>query len=385
MKTILLNDSHSLSLLKAATQSGHIELFKPTTKSEIRQMAATIDCIRSSKLEEAALTYSLLADDVFLDGSNIGWNVYEDVDAEETFTFHHLIGKMSPEAESFVKLTDSSRNFLPVITKLQNPEHTALTLATLEPMIWRSFVRRGSNFSRGELRAALDIIALYPELLPLYGADREAEFDQLVVEGLHTILPELSRRRDVQKRLNWLCSLTIVKGSVAANEVTEAERLNALYPIENLEFGSDRRGFRHDRFREIQSEQLIAATRVFLREVRYWPVLQGFDEVIKLRGEPDFKTFREHMRAWTDAITHGDATAEAKLRKEIACVNASLAKAAKCTEIGGVLTYVGLPLIIIDALTQLPIGSSLSVFGFALQAYSDWVKSANHWMIIGRL
>jgi hypothetical protein len=166
--------------------------------------------------------------------------------------------------------------------------------------------------------------------------------------------------------------------------MAEVERLNALYPIDNLSFGSDRRGVRNDRFGEIQTEQLIAATRVFLREVRYWPVLQGFNEVIKLRGDPDFKAFREHMRAWTGAIARGDVETEAKLRKEIGLINASMARAAKCTDIGGVLTYIGLPLIVVDALTQLPIGTSLSIFGFALQTYSDWVKTANRWMIIGR-
>jgi hypothetical protein len=93
------------------------------------------------------LTYSLLADEVFLDGSNIGWDVYEDTNAEETFNFHPLIQTMSDETASFVKVTDSSRNFLPIITKLQNPERGALTIATLEPMIWRSFARRGANLS----------------------------------------------------------------------------------------------------------------------------------------------------------------------------------------------------------------------------------------------
>ena len=250
-------------------------------------MEDTTARIQDSKLEEAALTYALLADEVFLDGSGFGWNVFEDTESEEAFNFHHLIGNMSDEVASFVKLTDSSRNFLPVITKLQDPDNAARTMATLEPMIWRSFDRRPTNLSRGELRTALDIIALEPRLVQLIGAEREAEFNDLVVDALHRILPMQAGLEKLQMRANWLCSLTIIKGSVAANEMAEAERLNALYPIDNMSFGSERSAVRKNRFGQVRSEELIAAARVFLKEVRYWPVLQGFDEVVKLRGNPD--------------------------------------------------------------------------------------------------
>jgi len=46
--------------------------------------------------------------------------------------------------------------------------------------------------------------------------------------------------------------------------------------------------------------------------------------------------------------------------------------------------YLGLPLMILDALTFSAVGSSMTVTGFGLQAYADWVKSKTRWLIVGK-
>jgi hypothetical protein len=90
------------------------------------------------------------------------------------------------------------------------------------------------------------------------------------------------------------------------------------------------------------------------------------------------------MRRWTAALVLGDTKEEAAVRKDIELVNKSLARATRCATIGGLVTYIGLPLMIVDMFLGPVFGTPLTITGFGLQAYSDWVKKANHWMIIGR-
>jgi hypothetical protein len=178
--------------------------------------------------------------------------------------------------------------------------------------------------------------------------------------------------------------MTIVKGRVAAQQMLKVEQLNAVFPIDHLSFGRDRYPDRTKRFGQFKSEELIAAARLFLQEVRYWPLLRDFNDVLRMRQHRDFKTFRDYMRQWTAALILGDVKEEARIRKEIQSVNKALSRATKCADIGGLITYVGLPLMIIDMFLGPVFGTPLTVAGFGLQTYSDWVKRTNRWMVIGR-
>lgn len=388
--TILLNDTHTLALMKAASRAGHLKLMTPTTESEKRQLKAVESEIAASPLEQAALTYCLLADNVHMDGSGIGWRIFEnteddaDIEDEKTFRSSPLIQETSRDFDAFVGTTDSSRNFLTVHKALTQGNEAANAIATLEPLIWRSFHRRGANVSRAELRFVLDVILLEPRLLGLQMSGEQSDFEGVAMETISRLLPPKARERHLVERLSALCSIAITKGSVAANQMAEVERLDAAYPVDNLSLGGDRTSARKSHFRQFESEELVAATGLFLSEVRCWPVLTDFNEVLRLRMHQDFKTFRDNMRRWTSAILRGDLKEEATLRKDIEAANLALSRVTNCTKIGGLLTYIGLPLTIVDMLAGAVFGTPLTVAGFGLQAYSDWVKKKNRWIMIGR-
>jgi hypothetical protein len=387
-QAILLDYTFAVPLLKTALLCGHIKLRTPETKSEKVQIDQIDTFIRRSRANEAALTYCLLADKVYLDSSIASSMVFEDLEADcGESPWHPVISQTSEDFASLAEITDSNLNaqhFLALDATFQDVNAAARIIASLEPMIWRSF-RRGRtyyNVSREELRCALDLISLEPTLIAL---NRKAEANQsrdLVAKICRNL--RITSDTDVIGKLAAVIYVTIIKGRVAAQQMLEVERLNAVFPIDRLSFGRNRYGERTKRFGQFKSQELIAATRLFLKEVRSWPILEDFDDVLRLRQNRDFKTFRDHMRRWTAALVLGDTKEEAAVRKDIELVNKSLARATRCATIGGLVTYIGLPLMIVDMFLGPVFGTPLTITGFGLQAYSDWVKKANHWMIIGR-
>jgi hypothetical protein len=384
--TILLSHKLAVSVVKGALSTGHMKLQTPQTASGNEELKKTVRFIRTSRSDAAAFTYCLLAEEIYLDGMfHGGWDMCESIgDDVESVRLTPLVQNVSDEFNSFIRFTNSGsvRNFLSVQHSFKDTSAAANMINELEPLIWRSFTRRSDNgVSRPELRSVLDILVLEPDLIRLHSVLGSTAFKRQFSLRCHTFgITEPG----VVKRLEAICWVAITKGEVAANQMLEVERLDALFPVDHLSYGRNRSPDRRTSFGLCKSEELIAATRLFLKEIQYWPVLKDFEDVLRLKQHQDFRVFRDHLRQWTRAIVSGDIRGEAAARKEIEAANKSLSRAATCTKIGGLATYIGLPLTIVDMFIGPVFGTPLTVAGFGMQAYADWVKKANRWMIIGR-
>lgn len=392
-ESVLLNDKHTLALLKAAVLAGDIKLIEPATADEKRQIDWVQKRINQSRLQDASLIYCLLAERVYLDGSNIGWDVFEETtnegmeSSESNMKSRFLLEKVSPDFRNFIEPTNSGLNFLAVEKRdrTSNPQEIANRIATLEPLIWRAFKPRDATINREELRLALDLLMFAPKLVGVHRSSENLDsFDRAVLEAASKKWPHIRLTKDQQQRLCGIMYVGITKASVATNQIAEAERLNAVYPIDNLTFGRNRYPRDMSRLKEVRAEDTVAAAKIFLKEIKFWPVVNGFADVIRLRQDRDFATFRDNFQLWVSTIVAGDSATEVKLRKDIQKANESLSKAKTCSKIGGIFTYLGLPLLFLDMFVAPVFGTPLTVAGFGLQSYSDWIKKKHRWTIIGR-
>ncbi len=385
-----MNDTFTLSILKAALAAGHIALINAETASEEQQLTDLRTAIHRSRSQSNALLFSLLADEVYLDGVNIGWHIFEDLNNEDDSTSRIAIKSATPEFQSFVKLTDSGPNYWRSGLVHADSKEVANRLAGLEPLIWRSVSRRTKRsdrlMTRDELRHALDTLVRRPELIDM---EREMvdgqQFDAFAREAFRQIRGQNAPTIELANGIGALCRVTITKGFVASNAVHEATIRRAIYPVNGLTFGRNRRRADISKpFGTHDSDEVIAAARLFLEEIEYWPIAQDFLDVLRIRCDRHFVTFRDSIRNWVSALLNGDTSEEQRLRREIAKANKSMRRATTCSRIGGIFTYLGRPLIILDALTIPAFGTPVTVAGFGLQAYADWLKSKTRWLIVGK-
>jgi len=268
-KSVLFNDTFALSILKAALAAGHIALIKPQTESEEQQLADIRKAINRSRSQSNALLFSLLADEVYLDGVNIDWKISEDVNNADDYTARVAMSA-TPEFQSFVKLTDSGPNYWRSGLAHADSEEVANRLGGLEPLIWQSLSRRKAVdrlMTRDELRHALDTLVLNPELIDMKRqmADTQ-QFDTTACETFREIRGINEPADDPASRIGALCRLTITKGFVASNAIHEATIRQAIYPVNRLTFGRNRRPELPRPFATHNSDDVIAAARLFLEE-----------------------------------------------------------------------------------------------------------------------
>jgi len=376
-ESVLLDGTLARGLLKNAIRSGHISLARPETEVERQQIDQVVGDINRSRSEASALSYCLLADSVYLDPP-FSLDLFADLqDEPDGIRSRPLLQAVAPELSSFLQATDSianntSRSYSWAPQKLAN------MYSAVEPLIWKSYKKAG--IARSTLRLALDVLVLSPELI---STRTEPEFESGVVSRAQELI---GRGLSIEqgKYLGSVAYVAITKGLVAVNKLLEAERRNAVYPVPALVIGTHHANRVPLHFRACRSELLVAATRVFLDEIEYWPVLRNIEDLLKIRSARAFVQFRDALRRWVDAALRGDDAAQLALRMDIKKANAALRRSATCAKIGRWFTYLGLPLIALDALTLPVFGTPLTVAGFGLQAFADAQQLKGQWLIVGK-
>lgn len=382
--SVLLDYKFGPSLLKSALLTGDITLIKPASEDEHEQLKAITERINRSKLQEPALTFALLADTVYIDTANLLWDIFFDSSPEsDDSSSRPFIEASTAEFSSLVNQTDSAYNFVRTRAYDADPRERANLYASLEPLIWRSFKKSGFKLSRNALRNILDLIVLEPDLIKKNIWGDSKEFADVVRIAAQQKWPHIKLSREQKTYIGDLVSLAITKGQVAANAMEEAQRLNAIYPVKGLSFGQNRYHKDNQHVLMGNSEDIVVAARIFLDEIKYWPKLNNFSDVLRLREHKHFVEFRDILRQWVKAVMEGDKGAEAKLRHEIQRANSALSTSVKCVNAGRFFTYLGLPLLILDVIFAPIFGTPITVTGFALQAFSDWKKRQHRWLIVG--
>ena len=385
-KSVLLETDLALGLLKSAIRSGHVALARPETgveKSQIDDVARQID---RSRTEQQALTYCLLGDRVYMDG--VCWSIFRNLDIDdnpEAIASRPLLESLAPELREFVNTTDSgSNNFL---TSYQKPDQELANMfSAAEPLIWKSF--RKAGIERKTLRFALDLFVLAPELMSVWNnsSSRFGASSRFREAVLAVAEEQIGRNLsgDEGTHLAAVAGIAITKGFVAVNKVIEAQERNAIYPVVGLTTGRDRIHDIPAYFKAHRSSDLIAATKVFLDEIEYWPVIRDIDDLLRIRSVDGFLQFRNTLRRWVDAAVCGDNSRQLAIRHDIKKANAALRRSATCAKIGRWFTYLGLPIAALDALTLPIFGASLTVAGFGLQALGDALHRKGRWIIVGK-
>lgn len=130
------------------------------------------------------------------------------------------------------------------------------------------------------------------------------------------------------------------------------------------------------------SENHFGVYRILLEEVEYIPRLNTVEDVLELRQDKRIEDFRNVISEWSIAIMEGNRKEE-NIRREIRKANKELKHYPKHVKISGWATYISVPLVIVDILTQIPIASVLSLVSGIYNFKSNRAKKKNNWLLIG--
>lgn len=382
---VFLTGRLARSFLKSAVKTGHIKLISPQTKNEVDDLKYLKMILNRSRLERVALYYALLFERVIID---IGaWGACSQVwKSDDPHSCRSAIETTSEDFTQFVQITDAISKQISRWYDMNETEKVNM-YALCEPLIWNSWKRFGSErINRQVLRDVLDFFVLSPEIPRIIHNIKYPYPKNL--SKLRAMLEPFSFKynldADAISFFLSTISVTYIKGAVAAEQVLEAQTYGAVYPVYGLTFGRNRLGVQQGQLRTIKHENLVGSIRLFLKEIEYFPILRNLDDVLRLKEHKDFVTFRTMLNRWIEAFTKGDSVEEQKIRKEIRSANHALRRSAQCESIGQFFVYLAIPLVAIDAIIGPFLGTPLSLAGFGIQAYSDWLKSKNRWLIIGR-
>lgn len=124
------------------------------------------------------------------------------------------------------------------------------------------------------------------------------------------------------------------------------------------------------------------AVGIWLKEVEVQPRIGSIDDVLRLRENKFFADFRQIVLRWADLVSTGEAREEEKVRKDIAKASSELKRLSQWKKVGGLITYVSLPLDVAILISGLPIVTS--PIGLAVQGYVDVKSKPYQWLMFGQ-
>ena len=126
------------------------------------------------------------------------------------------------------------------------------------------------------------------------------------------------------------------------------------------------------------------AYRIYLEEAEVLPRVRSLADVVRLQADPRLRPWRETMHQWWLSLRSGDQNAEHNLRAEITKANRDLRKLDHWRKIGGIVTYVSLPIAVASALTGFPGGLVMAPLGVGMRVYSEVQQRRHRWLMLGR-
>ena len=383
-ESVFLDGHLARAFYKSALQTSTISLISPESESEKQQLSDILRDINRSRMVNTVLAYCLLGERVYIDPPPLGNTVFFNLgDIDKAHINRNFIETWSPELSEFIEPTKSHLNYLYSGAHDTNSRERANLIASMEPLIWKSFRDTDVNFYRDDLRKCLDLLLANPSLINLRkNPDLKDFFDDEVANTANLLWPEKALSQSDIRFFAAMLYLTMTKGNVAANHVFEAQKRNALYPVHNLSLGRTRYRKNAQPFPGVSSEDITAAVGIFLDEIEWWPKLDNITQVIRLRNHSQFKEFRSILTEWADAVTRGDNKQQQKIRNDIRRANRALRRVIPCHKCGRFLTYLGIPLVLVDLFLGPIFGTPVTVCGFAIQGYADWLRRKHRWMLI---
>jgi hypothetical protein len=384
LRNALLGTRLSLAVYRAAVDEGFVTLTTPRNAFERKQLMSLARRMKPTFLP-IALTHCLIAEEIHLDCTSFGDVIENETPEPKTWKIYSrdAFKDVSPEFVASFQRTSSGGYGGRACAHFELAAEAARTLGCLEPLVWEGFRRQGAGITRRHLRVALDVISANPSLITLrmndVPGDQFADAVFATAQLLWGRRFETSERAD---RLPAVCWMAIVKGMVAWNQVALAKDIDAFVPV--LTRLSPSRNASEGVASVTEAKNTLAGVGLFLRELQYWPGVETLADVIRVRTNRHFAEFRHMLHIWLAAIQAGDKSRIAELRREVARANAALSSTVRCDKIGRFFTYVGLPLIVVDAVIFPVFGAAATIGGFGVQAYADWQRAKNGWALVGR-
>jgi len=410
----LLTGQLAKAILKQCIRCGYITFVNPQNEYEKKQINYLQADFNRTRCDQAALYYMLLFDKVVLNEDVLAFTGLES--KKDGDDYRSALRFQSSSLDMLLAGRSCSAyhfwNKFPLKSKVKDPFEETLAqgvdapmhekarlFALLEPLIWNGIDKEWRKVvSRQVLRSILDQMVTNPEIQYqletefIAAADESSSKGKYIDDRKHVELDEWRAffRGTVSSmdsdalimHYRAIVRMIVRKGECISGLMREAIRSKAILPVYNLSFGRSRSLYRN--LPSAKQEQIITSVRLFLNEIKYWPRLENLDDVLRLRENPMFTEFRTMLLTWVTAFISGDAKTESKLRKEIAAANHALKTSISCEHIGRFFVYMAIPLIILDLVIGPFFGTTLGITGFGIQAYADWLKTKNKWLLVGK-
>jgi hypothetical protein len=136
-----------------------------------------------------------------------------------------------------------------------------------------------------------------------------------------------------------------------------------------------------------QSSQgdLLRVYRLFLSERGLLPAPRTIGELQKLRDDHALDSLRTVLREWVEAARDGDEFDVVNhIRRDMELASRDARRAKGIQSAGRILTYVGLPVAVADAINGSLVGLPLAAVGVAMDAASSKVLRGRAWYQLGR-
>ncbi|MEI8175247.1 MAG: hypothetical protein WCG78_00060 [Candidatus Omnitrophota bacterium] len=294
-----------------------------------------------------------------------------------------LISSMLPELKEWVSFEMSTMFTPPALMRSDIPlfkgewatdEEVATLMSLIEPLLVRH--PSTSPMKHEVVRDLLDLLVRRPEILSAI----EDGTGEIPVGYLEPLFYKYVNSDDNIKIFRAaIRTLRVISRSIFA-QLRLAVVHDAVMPTTAMVFqGGRETGALQG---SLGRNDMVVGVRLLLKEVEYWPKIETINDVLRLRQKPHIDEFRGFVRQWARAVGTGDKRGEEQLRAEIRSASRSLRKVEQCQKIGGIITYISLPLMVLDHLCSPAFSAGLTVAGFGLQVYADKLLGKHRWITV---
>ncbi len=364
---IILDRDYSEGFIAAAFSNGYLK-FRCKTKDDAELADSFITRIRRSRFKKKSLELALLFKDVHLNDpfqlADFG-RLYE----EGVISSHRIT---TPERHRKLNLRD------PAIAKLLEPV-LLKGLYTAIKKFDQDF-KKSPGFVHRYVRGLLDFMILWESGLP-----QEAVETPNFIPIRNTLIKQGNAVLYIDKLFDQALKTDKIHPFVAHCVALSLEIESILslmdFSIEkNLPFATSRiRLYRGKKELETLQETYTLCALLFKEEVKYAPVVDSIDDLLRLREKPEINRFREVMNMWKMAMLKGEIDIAERMRVDISKANKEIRKLDKWKNVDKWLYYFTLPTVLVPYVSNL-----ITIGSIITRTYIERKQRTHGWIAITR-
>jgi hypothetical protein len=127
------------------------------------------------------------------------------------------------------------------------------------------------------------------------------------------------------------------------------------------------------------------ALGIYLNESLSIPKIATLEDVLKLRNDQRIKFFRNKIFQWCEKLRAGNLGSEEEIRREIREANAAIEDIGKYKKVAMWMTFLSVPVGIVELLTGLPISLlTFTPLGVVIEIANLVKERQYRWLLFGR-